>query len=59
MDLFLVWNLILLVIGVVVVTRLSRSKAILVTLVVWVLLTALNLVPTLVSSLFAQQAGVF
>jgi hypothetical protein len=58
-DLFWVWNLILLVIGVTIVTRLPWRKAILATLGVWILLTALSLVPTLVSGLFAQQAGVF
>lgn len=58
-DLFLLWNLILLVIGVRVATRLPRRKALLATLGVWVLLTALSLLPTLVSSLFAQQMGGF
>ena len=58
-DIFLFWNLILLVIGVRVVTRLPWRKAILATLGVWILLTALSLLPTLVSGLFAQQAGVF
>jgi hypothetical protein len=58
-DLFLVWNLILLVIGVTVVTRLPGRKAILATLGVWILLTTLSLIPTLVSAVFAQQAGVF
>jgi hypothetical protein len=58
-DLFLIWNLILLVIGVTVVTRLPRRKAILLTLGVWLLLTALSLVPALVGSLFARQVGGF
>jgi hypothetical protein len=58
-DLFLVWNLILLVTGVTVVTRLPRRKAILLTLGVWLLLTALSLVPALVGSLFAQQFSGF
>ena len=58
-DIFLFWNLILLVIGVRVVTRLPWRKAILATLGVWILLMALSLIPTLVSGLFAQQAGVF
>jgi hypothetical protein len=58
-DLFLFWNLILLVIGVRVVTRLPWRKAILTTLGVWILLTALSLIPTLASGLFAQQAGIF
>ena len=58
-DLFLVWNLVLLVIGVRVVAQLPRRKATLLTVGVWLLLTALGLVPTLVGGLFAQQTGGF
>ena len=58
-DLFLFWNLILLVIGVMVVARLPRRKAALVTLGVWLLLTALSLIPAIAGGLFAQQAGGF
>jgi len=57
-DLFLVWNLILLIIGVTVTTRLSTRKAALITLGVWLLLTALSLIPTLVSSLFMGSVGI-
>ena len=57
-DLFLVWSLVLLVIGVVVATRLPRRKAVLVTLGVWLLLTALSLLPALIGGLFAQQFAV-
>ena len=49
--------MILLMIGVMVTTRLSRRKAVLVTLGVWVLLTAVSLLPALVRGLFAQQMG--
>jgi hypothetical protein len=56
-DLFLVWNLILLVVGVTVVTRLPRRKAVLVTLGVWLLLTAVSLLPVLVGGLFTRQVG--
>jgi len=56
-DLFLVWNLILLVIGVMVVTHLPRRKAVLLTLGVWVLLTAVGLLPALVGGLVARQVG--
>jgi hypothetical protein len=56
-DLFLIWNLVLLMIGVGVTTRLSRRKSVLVTLGVWVLLTALGLLPALIGSLFAAQIG--
>jgi hypothetical protein len=58
-DLFLVWNLVLLVIGAMVVTRLPRRKAVLLTLGVWVLLTALGLAPALIGGLFARQVGGF
>ena len=58
-DLFLIWNLILLVIGVAVITHLPRRKAVLVTLGVWLLLTALGLTPALVGGLFARQVGGF
>jgi hypothetical protein len=58
-DVFLFWNLILLVIGVMVTTHLPRRKAILATLGVWLLLTALGLIPTLVGGLFVQQVGGF
>jgi hypothetical protein len=57
-DLFLMWNLILLMIGVGVTTRLSRRRSVLVTLGVWVLLTALGLLPALIGGLFAAQIGV-
>ncbi|MFQ6101331.1 MAG: Yip1 family protein [Anaerolineae bacterium] len=57
-DLFLVWNLILLVIGVMVATRLPRRKAVLATLGIWLLLTAVSLLPALIGGLFAQQFGV-
>jgi hypothetical protein len=56
-DLFLVWNLILLVVGVEVTTHLSRRKATLVTLGVWVVLTGLSLLPALVGGMFASQLG--
>ena len=58
-DLFLVWNLILLVIGVTVITHLPRRKVLLVTLSVWLLLTVLSLTPALIGGLFTQQVGGF
>jgi len=57
-DLFLFWNLALLAIGVTVVTRLPRRKVMLVTMGVWLLLTAVSLLPALIGGLLAQQAGV-
>jgi hypothetical protein len=53
-DLFLVWHLILLVVGVRVTMRLARRKAVLITLGVWVLLTALSLIPAVVGAAFTQ-----
>lgn len=58
LDLFLVWHLILLVIGVAVTMRISRRKAILVTLTVWMLLTALGLIPTAIGAAFTQATVV-
>jgi hypothetical protein len=57
-DLFWVWNLVLLVVGVTVVSRLPRRKALLVTLGVWLLLTAVSLLPALIGGFFARQVGV-
>jgi len=54
-DIFLVWHLILLVIAVGAAARLSRRKSILVTLVVWVLLTGLSLIPSLLAGLFTAS----
>lgn len=56
-DVYLFWNLALLVIGVMVTTRLPRRKAVLVTLGMWILLTAIGLLPALVGGLAAQQVG--
>jgi hypothetical protein len=53
-DLFLLWNLALLVTGVIAAARISRRKAILITLGVWIVLTLLGLVPVLVSGSFAR-----
>jgi hypothetical protein len=58
-DLYMIWNLVLLVIGVRVVTQLSRRKALLMTLVVWLLLTVLSLAPAIVGGLFSRQLGGF
>ena len=57
-DLFWMWNLVLLVIGVTVFTRLPRRKAVLLTLGVWLLLTVVSLLPALAGGLFARQMGV-
>ncbi|HHH41528.1 MAG TPA: YIP1 family protein [Chloroflexi bacterium] len=56
-DIFLLWNLALLVIGVMVTARLPRRRAVLITLGVWAVLTALAMVPALIGAIFAQQAA--
>jgi len=50
-DLFLFWNLALLVVGTMMVTRLSNRKAIALVLGIWALFTLIGLVPTLISGL--------
>jgi hypothetical protein len=50
-DLFLFWNLALLVVGTMVVTRLSARKATALVLGIWLLLTLMGLIPTLISGL--------
>jgi hypothetical protein len=50
----LFWNLALLVIGVTIVAQFARRKAALVTLGIWLALTLLGLVPTIVAGSFAR-----
>jgi hypothetical protein len=57
-DLFLIWHLILLVMAVAVASRLSRRKSALITLGMWIILTALSLVPTLAGGFFAASQGI-
>ncbi len=57
-DLFLLWNLALLAVGTMVTARLPRRRAVLITLGVWVILTALAMIPALVGAAFTQQAVV-
>ncbi len=54
-DLFLLWNLALLVIGTMVVTRLSGRKATALVLGLWLLITLIALAPTLFSGLLMAQ----
>ncbi|HDQ73935.1 MAG TPA: YIP1 family protein [Chloroflexi bacterium] len=54
-DLFLFWRLALLAVGVIVVMRLSWRKAALIVLGIWLLLTALGLIPTLIGGMFARM----
>ncbi|MCJ7736276.1 MAG: YIP1 family protein [Anaerolineae bacterium] len=56
-DIFAIWRLILLVIGIGVVTHLSRRKSVLVTLGVWALFTAVGLVFAYLGTMVGQQFG--
>ncbi|MFN3761753.1 MAG: Yip1 family protein [Anaerolineae bacterium] len=58
-DLFLFWNLALLVVGTVVVTRLSGRKATALVLGLWLLFTLIALVPTLISGMLMGQSAFF
>jgi len=56
-DLFLIWRLVLVGIGVSTVTHLSRSKSATVTLGVWALFTSFGLVFAYVGTIVGQQFG--
>jgi hypothetical protein len=53
-DLFLFWNLALLVTGLVAAARFSRRKAVLITVGMWAILALLGLVPVLIAGSFAR-----
>lgn len=53
-DLFLLWNLVLIFIGVAVMGRLSRRKAFLITLGVWAVFSLLSLIPAVISGVFTS-----
>ncbi len=52
-DLFAVWNVVLLVLAVMVTARISGRKATLIVVGVWVVLALLGLIPVLISSAFS------
>jgi hypothetical protein len=52
-DLFQIWNFILLVIVVIATARLSRRKAFVITLVVWILFALVRMLPALVTGMVA------
>jgi hypothetical protein len=52
-DLFQIWNFILLVIVMIATARLARRKALAITLIVWILLTLARMLPALASGMFA------
>lgn len=53
-DLFAVWNLALLVLAVSITARISGRKAASITLVIWLVLTLISLVPSLVTASFSR-----
>jgi hypothetical protein len=55
LDVFVLWNLMLLALGVLITTELSRTKALLVAAGYWALATALSLVPTLAGQIFLSR----
>jgi hypothetical protein len=54
-DLFLIWNLVLLVLGVMITARISGKKAFLITSLVWILFTAVTQIPVLFSATLMQS----
>ena len=56
-DVYLIWYLVLVVLGVAAFARLNAKKAVVATLVIWVLFTLVGLLPTLVG--FGQGFGLF
>lgn len=55
-DLFLIWNLILLIFGVAITARISRRKASFITLGIWIGLTIIGLIPALFSGFALGQS---
>ncbi len=53
-DLFLVWNLFLLITGLMVTTRLTRRKSVIAVLAIWVIFSLLGVIPALAGNLFSQ-----
>ena len=53
-DLFLVWNLILLVIGLMAFTKLPRRKALVAVLVIWAVFALLSIVPAILGGMFGS-----
>jgi hypothetical protein len=52
-DLFQIWNLVLLVVAVIATARLSRRKASFITLIVWILLALARTLPALATGMLA------
>jgi hypothetical protein len=55
LDVFVLWNLMLLALGVLIITGLPKVTALFVTAGYWAVATALSLVPTLVQQAFLSR----
>ena len=55
LDLFVLWSLMLLALGVLIVTELPRAKALIVTAAYWGVATALTLASTIIGQLFSSR----
>ncbi len=58
-DIYLFWQLGLLVLGLMIFARLPKKKALFTTCGVWLILTLLSLVPALVDGMFGQAGAMF
>jgi len=58
-DVYLVWNLALLTLGLMVFTNLPRRKALTATLIVWAIFALLGALPALVGGMFGTMGGGF
>lgn len=58
-DVYLIWNLALLTLGLMVFTNLPRKKALTATLAIWAILALLGAVPALVGGMFGPVGGGF
>ncbi len=58
-DIYLIWNLALLTLGLTVFTNLPRKKALTATIAIWAILALLGAVPALVGGMFGAMGGGF
>lgn len=53
-DLFLIWNLVLLIVGLMAFTKLPRRKALVAVLVIWTVFALLSIVPAILGGMFGS-----
>jgi len=58
-DLYFIWHLILVVLGIMAFNKLSRKKALIATLSVWAVLTLLGMIPALLGGVMTQFGAIF